>query len=67
MRSYFGKRYGELEEDARIELGLASGQSKPLVARYVAGHLPYEPQNRAWVQFEALAEKILAIGVDAGG
>lgn len=59
MRSQFGQAYINLETEARDSIGLSAERSKPLVARYVAEHLPQEGEHaRSWDILRQLAAKI---------
>lgn len=58
MRAVFGAAYEQLEEEAENQYGLSPGQSKPLVARYVAGKLMHDEQNDGWRCVSKLAKAI---------
>ncbi|MDW8026669.1 MAG: AAA family ATPase, partial [Armatimonadota bacterium] len=53
MRKYFSD-YSNLEEQAKNEVG----ESKPLVARYVAEHLMFDSKDKGWKKWKELADKI---------
>ena len=57
LRGYF-PGYAQLEDEGRAELG----ESKPLVARYVAERLPRDGAP-GWDEFRRLADRIAALGV----
>ena len=61
LRSLFEPAYAVLEDKARQELGVPAGQSKPLVARYVAQHMPYDEEAMGWKMFKALTRKLIGL------
>ena len=48
MRQYFEEYYVDLEQEALNQFGFTSGQSKHLVARYVAERLPHNQPHAGW-------------------
>lgn len=57
MRNSFSA-YSDLEQRATNEVG----ESKPLVARYVAEHLNESSGDKGWVKFKELAHRIRELG-----
>jgi len=53
LRTYF-KEYSSLEEQAKRDLG----DSKPLIAQYVANNIQYDNENRGWQNFKRMVEVI---------
>ena len=48
----------EEAEEARVAQGPSLGQSKPLVARYVAEHLAFGEDGAGWQRVRDLAQKL---------
>lgn len=61
MRQLFEPDYTQLEEQAREQHGLTQGQSKPLVARFVADQLDVEAHPEGARRLRELADRIAAV------
>ena len=61
MHEYFENEYIDLEQEALNQFGLTSGQSKHLVARYVAQRLSYNQPHAGWEKFKLLADAIIKL------
>lgn len=65
MRGDFGPEYEALEEEARMTYGFGQ-DSKPLLARHVAGRLPIEAYPTACDKLRQMAHAIRELGSAAG-
>ncbi len=65
MRGAFGPEYEALEEEARMTYGFGQ-DSKPLLARHVAGRLPIEAYPTACDKLRQMAHAVRELGSAAG-
>jgi putative ATP-dependent endonuclease of OLD family len=61
LRVAFGAAYSELEETAKREFGMAPGQGKPLIARFVADKIDLEAPSEGRTKLTGLAQKVKAM------
>jgi hypothetical protein len=61
LRGAFGGSYTELEEKAKRDFGLAPGQGKPLIARFVAGSIDLDTSTKGRERLNDMARMVGAL------